>query len=71
MHCILLSSVLGVNACHALVVRQALKLSEDYNLNEVNCVGLLVSAHQEVGVILQYDYFSLYVHFSVYLLFVP
>ncbi|KAG0620095.1 hypothetical protein M758_4G188900 [Ceratodon purpureus] len=25
----------------------ALKLSEDYNLNEVHCVGLLVSAHQE------------------------
>lgn len=25
----------------------ALKLSEDYNLNEIYCVGLLVSAHQE------------------------
>lgn len=28
---------------------QALKLSDDYNLNEIDCVGLLVSAHQEVG----------------------
>jgi nuclear pore complex protein Nup205 len=25
----------------------ALKLSDDYNLNEIDCVGLLVSAHQE------------------------
>ncbi len=28
---------------------QALKLSDDYNLNEIDCVGLLVAAHQEVG----------------------
>jgi hypothetical protein len=42
-------SFLGINTHHALVVGQALKLSEDYNLNEVHCVGLLVSAHQEVG----------------------
>ncbi len=28
---------------------QALKLSDDYNLNEIDCVGLIVSAHQEVG----------------------
>jgi nuclear pore complex protein Nup205 len=25
----------------------ALKLSDDYNLNEIDCVGLLVAAHQE------------------------
>jgi nuclear pore complex protein Nup205 len=25
----------------------ALKLSDDYNLNEIDCVGLIVSAHQE------------------------
>lgn len=27
---------------------QALKLSDDFNLDEIDCVGLLVSAHQEV-----------------------
>lgn len=53
-HCILLSIIVRLNVCYALVVRQALKLSEDYNLNELHCVGLLVSAHQEVGPILHY-----------------
>lgn len=50
-----------------MVVEQALKLSEDYNLNEIYCVGLLVSAHQEVGLIAKLFFFFYHMHPTCYI----